>query len=364
MAERTPDGIDVVATRAEAEGMQMPPLLVLESLSAWLDEQRIGPSGGELSWQRIGDGQSNITYLMSRGPARFVVRRGPRPPLPPSTHDMVRESRIQRLLIDRGVPVPRILGVCEDESVLGVPFYVMEHLDGVVVTDSEPARLDTDEARARAGEALVDTLVALHRVDVTDPQVAALGRPEGYLGRQVKRFAGLWPQVSTRELADFEPVTRWLEDNRPAESRHSIVHGDYRLGNLMFDADTPYRVLALLDWEMATLGDPLADLGYLTATWSDPAWEPTVMDHSTVTREPGWWNREDLARAYADKAGADLTHLHWYQALAMWKSAVFCEAMYTRWLRGERPDDSTFAPMLEHGVPGLLRRAREHAGLG
>lgn len=372
MPERVPDGVDVVATRAEAEGMEMPPLLVLESLAEWLDQHQIGPAGGELAWERIGDGQSNITYLVTRtggggegagGPhtSRFVVRRGPRPPLPPSAHDMVREARVQRVLGGHGVTVPRILGTCEDESVLGVPFYVMEHLDGVVVTDQEPPALASPETRGRASQAVVDTLVALHSVDVSDPEVAALGRPEGYLERQVRRFAGLWPQVSTRELDDFEPLTRWLADHVPPQAGHAVVHGDYRLGNLMLDAGTPYRVLALLDWEMATLGDPLADLGYLTATWSDPAWVPTVMDHSTVTREDGWWDREGLAEAYARGTGADLTHLPWYQALAMWKSAVFCEAMYTRWRRGERAGDTTFAPFLETGVPGLLARAREHA---
>lgn len=366
MAESLPDGVDVVATRAEAEGMSMPPLLVLDALGEWLDGQRVGPPGGSLSWERIGDGQSNITYLVQRGDgpdaARFVVRRGPRPPLPPSAHDMVRESRVQRVLGERGVLVPRILGVCEDEAVLGVPFYVMEHLDGVVVTDTEPSALGSPEARGLTSEALVDTLVALHAVDVTDPAVAALGRPQGYLERQVRRFAGLWPQVSTREIEDFPVVTQWLADHVPDQAGSAVVHGDYRLGNLMLDAAVPGRVLAVLDWEMATLGDPLADLGYLTATWSDPAWEPTVMDHSSVTRDAGWWSRADLAETYARRTGRDLDTLGWYQTLAMWKSAVFCEAMYTRWLRGERAADTTFAPFLDEGVPGLLARAREHAG--
>ena len=373
MAETRPDGVDVVATRDEVEGIQMPPLLILDALADWLDANGIGPAGGELSWQRIGDGQSNITYLVDRqgggtstaghhgeATARFVIRRGPRPPLPPSAHDMVRESRVQRVLGERGIPVPHILGVCEDESVLGVPFYVMEHLVGVVVTDAPPPALTPVESKARLSDSVVDSLVGLHSVDVTDPAVAALGRPEGYLERQVRRFAGLWPQVSTRELDDFETVTRWLADNVPAQAGHAVVHGDYRLGNLMLDPLTPYQVLALLDWEMATLGDPLADLGYLTATWSDPAWEPTVMDHSTVTRAEGWWRRNDLVEAYARKTGTDLDALPWYQTLAMWKSAVFCEAMYTRWLRGERAGDTAFAPRLERGVPGLLTRAREH----
>lgn len=362
MGVTVPDGVDVVATATQAEGMQVPPVLVVDTVTGWLDERGLGE--GALSWERIGDGQSNLTFLLQRGEGedarRMVLRRGPRPPLPPSTHDMLREARFQQVLGPRGVPVPRIVDVEEDTSLLGVPFYVMDLVDGLVVTAEEPSALqDRPEERARASRAVVDALVRLHSVDVADPAVAALGRPEGYLRRQVRRFSELWPQVSTRDLPDFDPLTRWLQEHCLEESAHAVVHGDFRLGNVMLDPADLGRVAAILDWEMATLGDPLADLGYLTATWSDPDHEPTVMDHSPVTRHAGWMRREELVEHYGAATGADLSTLPFYQVLALWKSAVFCEAIRTRYLNGERPGD-TFGPLLEEGVPVLLRAAREY----
>ena len=161
-----PDGVEVVATQAEARALALPPFLVTESLRGYFDENGLG--AGDLSWQRIGDGQANITYLIRRGDDAFVLRRGPRPPHPPSTHDMVRESRIQRLLADAGVAVPNILSVCEDEDVLGVPFYVMDYLDGVVITDDIPQALDAAQQRHATGLAAVDALADLHRLDARE----------------------------------------------------------------------------------------------------------------------------------------------------------------------------------------------------
>ena len=350
-----PDGREVVASASAAVGLERPPLLVLDAVEAFLDAQGLGT--GPIAWRRIGDGQSNITYLLQRGDSQMVLRRGPRPPLPRSTHDMVREARIQELLRPTGVPVPRVLAVCPDESVLGVPFYVMEALQGVVITSEVPPELDSQTQRRATGEALVDTLVQLHAVDVEHGELATLGRPEGYLRRQVERFGALWDINTTRSVPDVSDIGAWLAAHLPTSQRASVVHGDYRLGNLMLRADAPARVLAVLDWEMATLGDPLADVGYLTATYSDGDGELTPLDLSPVTRRPGYPTAEQLAERYAAATDLDLTSLPWYQTLALWKAAIFCEAMYTRWLRGERPGD-TFAPTLERGVPLLLERAR------
>ena len=354
-----PDGVEVVATAAEAEQLESPPLLVLETVTAFLDEHGLG--SGPLAWERIGDGQSNITYRIRRGEQVFVLRRGPRPPLPRSTHDMVREARIQTALGAAGIPVPRILAVCEDESLLGVPFYVMSYLDGVVITDAVPGHLDPSEQRAATSRLVVDTLTQLHQVDVTTGDLAGLGRPEGYLGRQVARFAQLWDANTTRDLPQVAALATWLEDNRPDSQAAAMVHGDYRIGNLMFADRAPARVVGVLDWEMATLGDPLADLGYLTATYAEPGSDPTVMDLTPVTREPGYWTRAQMVDRYAEQSGLDVTALPWYQALALWKSAIFSEAIYTRWLNGERPDDEVFSPSLEAGVPLLLAQSEKHA---
>ncbi|WP_125610157.1 phosphotransferase family protein [Specibacter cremeus] len=346
---------DVVNTTAEAAALARAPLLILDRVEAFLDAEGLGR--GPLNWRRIGDGQSNVTFRIQRDGADVVLRRGPRPPLPPSTHDMVREARIQQVLAPLGVPVPRILAVCADRDVLGVPFYVMEYLDGVVVTDAVPAHLDGRQRRRETSEAVADTLVRLHSVDVRGGETATIGRPEGYLGRQVQRFAGLWEAGASRDLPAVARLARWLEANRPDTQRVSLIHGDYRTGNLMFAAAGPVHVQAVLDWEMATLGDPLADLGYLTATYAQAGSEGTIMELTPVTARPGYLTRDELAARYNEAFGLDLSGLPWYQALALWKAAIFSEAIYTRVRQGERDDAAGLGAVLESGVPRLLEAA-------
>ena len=355
-----PDGREVVTTTAEATALASPPLLILDSIVEYLDGKGIGK--GPIAWTRIGDGQSNVTYLIERAGQRFVLRRGPRPPLPKSTHDMVREASVQRLLGSQGVAVPRIIAVCDNANVLGVPFYIMEYLDGVVVTDALPEALDSIDQRRATSQAAVDTLADLHRIDVSEGELANLGRPDGYLTRQVSRFTSLWNHNPVRDLPNVQHLSDWLSKNQPATQRASVVHGDYRLGNLMLHPNGPARVLAVLDWEMATIGDPLADLGYLVATYAESGRPSTVMQLTSATRQPGYLTRAELVERYADRSGLDLSSLLWYEVLALWKSAIFCEAMYGRWLKGERPDDD-FGPQLKEGVPELLHNAAATAGL-
>lgn len=351
-----PDGIEVVATQDQAKQLSSPPLLVLETLTEYLDGQKLG--SGPVEWQRIGEGQSNITYLLRRGDTEFVLRRGPRPPLPKSTHDMKREARIQSALAPEGVAVPQILALCEDEGVLGIPFYIMEFLDGEVVTDTVPDCFAGQNGPRKAVEAMLDSLVALHSVDVSQEPVAGLGRPEGYLERQVQRFGSLWGQTSKREVPQVDAIAHRLAATLPSTQRHSVVHGDFRMGNVMYEKSAPPRIQAILDWEMATLGDPLADLGYLVATYADPSAEPTIMELTPVTREPAFPTRDEVISRYADGTGLDVSPLKWYMALALWKAAIFSEAIYTRWLNGERPDDP-FAASLDTGVLTLLDQAQQ-----
>jgi len=353
----TADGVEVVATREQAVSLQHPPLLVLDALTAFLDAEGLG--SGPISWQRIGEGHSNVTYLLRRGERALVLRRGPRPPLPKSTHDMVRESRIQLLVKAEGIAVPNIVAVCADESVLGVPFYVMDYLDGVVITDVEPVGLDAPHQRRATAFAAVDALVKLHSVDVTQGGLAKVGKPEGYLQRQVATFSSLWDATTRRAVPEVKAVASWLSTHIPSSQRASVVHGDYRIGNLMFAHGAPPRVLAILDWEMATVGDPLADLGYFLATYVEAGAAKTPLALTPVTSREGYPTRAELAARYGAATGLDLSDLRWYQALALWKAAVFCEAIYTRWLDGERAGDQ-FAPTLAEGVPAL---ARESAAL-
>lgn len=244
-----PDGVEVVSDWAAARQLERPPLLIVDTVTAFLDAHGVGH--GPIAWQRIGADQSNVTYLIERGGDHVVLRRGPRPPLPRSTHDMVREARIQRFLHGHGhgygVPVPEIVAVCEDESLLGVPFSLMSRVAGTVVTDAIPSHLSSLAQRRATSAAVVDTLVALHRVEVSEGELASLGSPDGYLRRQVERFSGLWEVNTSRSLPAVERIADWLGRNLPASQADAVVHGDYRMGNLMFAPRAAAGVLAVLD---------------------------------------------------------------------------------------------------------------------
>jgi len=337
---------------------ELEPLLVLEPLAAFLDEAGLGT--GAIEATELGDGHSNVTYLLRRGGERLVLRRPPRGPLPPSAHDVLREARLLRALEPLGLPVPAVLAVCEDESVIGAPFYVMPFIEGHVLSDSVPPRFGED-APGRIGEELVDTLVRLHAIDFEAAGLGDFGRSDGYLERQLMRFNGLLELNATRPLPDLERVGEWLAANLPDSPPPTLVHGDYRLGNVMLALSEP-RVVAVLDWEMATIGDPLADVGYMTAMWSEADDPPNpVGDLSPVTRLPGFPPDETLARRYAEATGMETNALHWYQALAFWKAAVFLEGSFKRYQSGTTVD-AYFAGLGE-GVERLSQLAQEQAGL-
>jgi aminoglycoside phosphotransferase (APT) family kinase protein len=354
MMSADPDGVSVVATWADAEQLTHAPLLVLELLGAHLD--RIGVPAGTLLWSRIGEGQSNVTFGLRRGPWCGVLRRGPRPPLPPSTHDMV---RVVRQLHAVGLPTAVIIDACEDPDVLGVPFYIMDYLPGWIITDQVPPPLDTVLGRQQVSEATARALAEVHAHDVTTGPLSTIGRPDGFLSRQLTRFTSLWEMNTRRDLPAVGVIGEWLTANMPQTQRPSLVHGDYRIGNIVFESDAPARVQAILDWEMATLGDPLTDVGYLTATYTEADSEWSPLELTTVTRQPGFLTRAQMIECYAQHSTLDLSVLPWYQTLALWRAAIFCEAIYTRWTLGERPDDHEFGPSLREGIPLLLRQAAE-----
>ena len=327
---------DVVRTRAEASAGAREPLLVLEPLLAFLDSYGLG--AGEPEIEPIGDGHSNVTYALRRGDARLVVRRPPRGPLPPSAHDVLREARVLRALEGRA-PVPRVLAVCADDALIGAPFYVMERLEGEVVGDAVPAPLDSDAERRRMGEELVDALVTLHAVDWRAAGLEGFGKPEAYLERQLKRFGGLWERNRTRELPAVERVGRWLGEHLPQSPPGTIVHGDYRLGNVMYALEAPARVVAIFDWEMSTIGDPFADLGYLCTFWVSRDDPPAgIFEQHAVTRAPGFPSRAELIARYEERSGRTVGDIRWYEAMALWKIIVFMEGNYRRALAGSVDD--------------------------
>ena len=350
---------DIVDTPEEAQQQDRAPLIVRRSLESYLDSQGLG--SGEVEAERIGDGHSNVTYLITRGGERFVLRRPPRPPLPPSAHDVLREAKLLRSLDRTSVRVPAVLAVCDDESVLGgVPFYVMEYIEGIVMTGSVAPELDAPDERRRIAEQLVDGLVEAHAVDWRAAGLDWFGKPTGYLDRQLRRFGGLWEHNKTRDLPVVQEVGDWLAAHKPESPEATIVHGDYRLGNVMFAHDRPARLIAVFDWELATIGDPLADVGYLTATWSEPnrgERKETMFDLLTVTHGEGFPTRDELVAMYEERSGRSMTDLRWYQALALWKAAVFMEGNYKAAVRGD--NDDPYLQFFDVGVPQLAEAAHE-----
>jgi len=344
----------VVRSAEEAEAEPLPPLVVLDRVEAFLDTHGLG--SGPVRTRRIGvPGGSNFSFLLERDSVRYVLRRPPRPPLPPSAHDMVREARLQLALAKQGIRVPPIVAVCDDEDVLGVPFYVMEFVDGDVVGETLPAHLASDAAaRKRLGLDLVDTLAEIHGADVSEPDLAAFVRPGSYAERQVRRFMQLWPLNATRELPVPEVGER-LGATLPDALPLAVVHGDYRLGNMMVAPDGS-GIAAVLDWEMGAIGDPRADLGYLVATYTEPGGEPNPLGTSPATGTPGFPSRAELVARYEERTGRPVDRLGWFEALALWKAAVFCEAIYGRYLRGEL-GEAPLAARFEQGVPRLVDAA-------
>jgi len=288
----------------------------------------------------------------------MVLRRPPRPPYPPSAHDVVREARILEALHPAHLPVPRVLAICEDPEVLDAPFYVMEYVPGYVLSTSMPAQLDRAAARRAIGPTLIDALAELHAVEPARHGLESIGRPDGYLERQLRRFGSIWDETATRAVPDVDRVARWLADNIPRSGPASVVHGDFRLGNVILRIGQPVELAAVLDWEMATLGDPLADLGYLLASWPDPGDSHTpIRALSAVTRGNGFMRRDALLRRYEARTGRDLAAIGWYVTFALWKAAVFLEASYSRYRAGTSSDP--YFAGLEHGVPQLGRAAAE-----
>ena len=296
-----------------------------------------------LDFQVIAGGRSNLTYLVrDAGGGAWVLRRPPLSGVLPSAHDMGREHRIISALLGTPVPVPEAIGLCEDPAVIGAPFYVMRFVEGLVPRDEAAVRAAFDEPRrATAAESLVEVLVALHEVDPAAVGLGDLGRRDGYIERQLRRWTRQWEQSKTRELPAMDEAGRRLSEGVPAQQGPgTIVHGDYRLDNLILSPAG--EVAAVLDWELCTLGDPLADVGLLMVYWSDPGDDVLPLD-STVTALPGFPRGPEIAETYARGSGRDLSELDFYVAFGYWKLAAILEGVYARSAAGAYGrDDETY----------------------
>lgn len=330
-AADAPDGID----RAGVE--------------AWF-EANVPGAKPPLAFERISGGRSNLTFgVTDSADGRWALRRPPLGKRLGSAHDMGREHKVIAALRDTPVPVPPVIGLCDDEEVNGAPFYVMGFVDGPILRSAEDASAFPDESDRRAiGERVVDTLAEIHAVDPDAVGLGDLGRKEAYVERQLKRWHGQWEKSKTRELPLVDDLHDRLAARVPEQGPATIVHGDYRLDNMILSPAG--EVSAVVDWELCTLGDPLADVGLLLVYWSEPSDEfmPLV---APATIAPGFPSREDVKARYAERAGRELSEVDFFVALGYWKLAIILEGVYARYSGGQygKTDDAfeEFAKIVE-----------------
>ena len=297
-------------------------------------------AGGDvpLVFSFLSGGRSNLTYRVEGGGRSWVLRRPPLGHVLPTAHDMAREHRVLTALRDTGLPVPKTRALCEDAAVTGAPFYVMDFAPGVVIEEELPAGYATTAAeRFAIGAGLMQTLAALHAVDFRKVGLADFGRPEGYLARQVRRWSEQWERSKASEVPLISELIRRLSAALPESPAATIVHGDWRLGNVALDPKDPGRVVAIFDWEMATLGDPLADVGYTLVYWGEAADAPGSRGpgaYAAVTAAPGFHTRAELVAEYERASGRDVSQIEFYEVLALYKLAVISEGAYARWRAG------------------------------
>ena len=305
----------------------------VERVGAWL-ESNVDGSEGPFSYERIAGGRSNLTYSVSDSAGhRWALRRPPLGKALGSAHDMGREHRVVSALAGTPVPVAPIAGYCTDESVNEAPFYVMGFIEGPILRQRPDADAFPDESDRRAiGERVIDTLVAIHAIDPDDAGLGELGKKEDYVARQLRRWQGQWEGSKTREIPLVEEVHDKLAARIPEQGPAAIVHGDYRLDNMILDDSG--EVAAVVDWELCTLGDPLADVGLLLVYWGEegdalmPLFEP-------ATVAPGFPSREEVKVRYAERSGRDLSEIDYFVALGYWKLAIILEGVYSRYTKGQ-----------------------------
>jgi aminoglycoside phosphotransferase (APT) family kinase protein len=334
----------------------------LEPVSTWL-VHNIPGAVGPFEFDLIAGGRSNLTYLVTGGrdidgrSTQFVLRRPPLGHVLATAHDMAREFRIIEAVGKTSVPVPQALGLCRDEAINGAPFYVMSYVDGVVLDSAEKATLLDPALRHEASMNLIDVLADLHAVDVDAVGLGDLARRDGYIERQLKRWSTQWENSKTRELPAIDEVLRRLSQRIPNQQDVVIAHGDYRFGNCLTDISSG-RVAAVLDWELCTLGDPLADLGYLGVYWSDGP--SNALRANDPTPAGGFAKYQDLVKRYAERTGRDVSAIDYYVAFSCWRLAVISEGVYARYLHGAMGDQSGIDfNTMKLGPEGLADRALE-----
>lgn len=318
-----------------------------------LDEEKLGKylrahlpeeltANQAMTLEQFSGGHSNLTYQVTFGAHEFVLRRPPVGPVAPTAHDMPREYRMLAALNPVFPLAPKPYVLCEDAAIIGVPFYLMERRKGIIVRREIPPEIGADlSLRRRVSESLVDTLADLHAVEIEKNNLSHLGKPAGFVARQVKGWADRWKRANTSDIPAFDKTVEWLRANMPAESgRPSLLHNDYKLDNVMLDANDPTRIVAVLDWEMSALGDPLVDLGLLLCYWPQNGDSEARRESiSSVTSMPGWLSRREIVERYATRTGNDLSNIAFYETLALFKLTVVCQQIYYRYHVGQTRDE-------------------------
>ena len=334
-----------------------------DALQAWLADT-LGETGPfELNPLSGGNSNETVAVTTARG-GRWILRRPPAASLAPGAHAMEREHVIMQALSGQPVPSPRTLGVIVAEDVPQTPALLMEHVDGVALTDTLPDSYPPQpQAATEIGEAVIDALAALHSVPWREAGLESFGKPEGFLERQVPRWRKQLERYRTRELPHLDELTVWLEANRPPTFEAGIMHGDFHLDNCLLTPAPPISVAAIVDWEMSTIGDPLMDLGLFLAFWGHdrPDDYPAMPRVQAVSRIPGAPSRAALAARYAERSDRSVEHLDWYCAMAFFKLAMIVEGAYAQHVDGRLR--TPYAAALEHDVPALLREAAGFARL-
>ena len=315
---------------------------------------------GELQVEQFPGGHSNLTYLLRVGETELVLRRPPFGPVPPRAHDMARECRVLAAVHPVFPLAPRPYLLCEDTSIIGSVFYVMERRRGVIIRTKEPAGFDPP-MRARVSGAVIDTLADLHRVDVEAHGLTSLGKPAGFVARQVHGWTERWHGSQTSDVPEMDQLAAWLAARVPADpTKPALVHGDYKLDNVMLDASDYGRIAGVFDWEMSAIGDPLVDLGILLTYWVHVAAMGSEDAVSTVTTLPGWFGRAEILERYQQRSRRSLGEISFYEVFAVFKLVVVVQQIFARYHRGQT-DDPRFAS-LDQRVTMLARKAVELAG--
>jgi aminoglycoside phosphotransferase (APT) family kinase protein len=339
-------------------GTSAPDGVDLERLRPYFAAHVAGAHDAPLSATLIAGGRSNLTYSVTDGTSTWVLRRPPLGHVLPTAHDMAREYRVMTALAPTDVPVPRTLALCEDNAVNDAPFYVMELVDGVIYRDGAAlAALSPDDAR-RASEVLVDVLAAIHAVDYDAVGLGEFGRPDGFLERQVRRWGEQWERSKTRELPEVDELARRLRAALPESGPPTIVHGDYRLDNTMMATDDPGKIVAVLDWEMSTLGDPLADLGLFLLYWGR-ADAQVIATGAAIESQEGFLTRDEVVERYARVSGRPVDQMDWYQCFAAYKLAIIVEGINARYQMGKTLGEGFEA--MGAMVSGLINGALDQA---